>query len=156
NANPSIRHDIDRQLITWPSQCSSNERRRFSPMMQSPIQFETPSTRTASVVICAFITVAILIVGSNAMAAEDRRLFAGVAFGIATLSADASAMTSSPDISVSLYSPENGPAINTLLGFAVGRYVSVQANYLWNRNDVTLISSVVSPAAVGFYEQRRH
>jgi hypothetical protein len=56
---------------------------------------------------------------------------------------------------VALYKPENGPALNLFGGLHVHPYVSIQANYVWNRNNVTLFSSVVSAGASGFFEQRR-
>jgi hypothetical protein len=55
-----------------------------------------------------------------------------------------------------LYKPENGPALNLFLGMHVGRYVSVQGNYVWNRNELTLFSSFTTAEGGGFYEQRRH
>jgi hypothetical protein len=57
---------------------------------------------------------------------------------------------------VSLYKPENGLALNLFAGVHVRRYLTVQANYVWNRNDVTLFSSVTSADGGGFYEQRRN
>ena len=43
-----------------------------------------------------------------------------------------------------------------LAGVHLAQYFSVQANWMWNRNDITLISSFVTPQGGGFYEQRRH
>ena len=56
---------------------------------------------------------------------------------------------------VSLYKPENGPALNLFVGVHLGRYFTVQANYVWNRNDLTLFSSSASAQDGGFHEQRR-
>ena len=56
---------------------------------------------------------------------------------------------------VSLYKPENGPALNLFVGMHVGRYFTVQGNYMWNRNDLTLFSSFTSAQGGGFYEQPR-
>jgi hypothetical protein len=97
----------------------------------------------------------VLLTCSHASAQEERRLFAGALFGVSTLSADGRAVTSSPGAMISLYKPENGPALNVFTGFHVHRYFSLQANYMWNRNDVTLISSFLTPQRGGFYEQER-
>jgi hypothetical protein len=46
-------------------------------------------------------------------------------------------------------------AANALAGVHATRFLSVQANYIWNRNDLTLLASSVAPAGGGFYEQAR-
>lgn len=90
-----------------------------------------------------------------ALGQDHDRVYVGIVAGIATLSADAQSVTDPPRASVSLYSPENGPTLNAFAGVDLGRFISVQANYVWNRNDVTLLSSFTSPLAGGFVEQRR-
>jgi opacity protein-like surface antigen len=97
----------------------------------------------------------VLAMPSIAFAQEDRRIFVGALIGISTLSADGRAVTTAGSASISLYKPENGPALNVFTGVHLGHYFSVQGNYLWNRNDVLLVSSVVSGQGGGFYEQRR-
>lgn len=79
--------------------------------------------------------------------------FAGVLGGVATLSADARSMPTSQGLNVSLYKPENGPALNLFAGVDLNQYLSAQANYVWNRNDLTLSSS--SSASNSFYEEQR-
>ncbi|HLG58309.1 MAG TPA: outer membrane beta-barrel protein [Vicinamibacterales bacterium] len=91
----------------------------------------------------------------QAFAQDEDRLYAGVLVGISTLSADARASTQPSRAEVSLYKPENGPALNLFVGVHLGRYFTVQSNYVWNRNDLTLFSSVTSVEGGRFYEQRR-
>jgi hypothetical protein len=91
----------------------------------------------------------------RASAQDDDRVYAGAVFGVSTLSADARASTQPPRAEVSLYKPENGPALNLFAGVHVGRYFSIQGNYVWNRNDLTLFSSFTATEGGGFYEQRR-
>src|SRR5262245_17800993 len=79
--------------------------------------------------------------------------YVGVLAGLSTLSADARSEVTSRGADVSLYTPENGPAIDILFGIQVHRYVSLQANYIGNVNDVTLIS--VRSLDSAFYEQPR-
>jgi hypothetical protein len=93
---------------------------------------------------------------SLAAAQQDRRPFAGALFGVSTLSADGRSIISPSDAALSLYKPENGLAVNAFAGVHLAEFFSLQANYMWNRNDVTLVSSLVTAQGGGFYEQRRH
>ena len=79
--------------------------------------------------------------------------FVGAVAGIATLSADARAIVDGTSANVSLYKPENGPALNLLAGVHVNDYFSVQGNYVWNRN--MLMVSSVRTADGSFFEERR-
>ncbi len=90
-----------------------------------------------------------------AEAQQGLRPFVGVVAGVSTLSADARSEVTPDGADVSLYKPENGPAVNALVGLHVGRFFSVQANYIWNRNDLTLLSSRLTREGDGFYEQGR-
>jgi len=92
---------------------------------------------------------------SQALAQDEDRVYAGVLVGVSTLSADARASTQPSRAEVSLYKPENGPALNLFVGVHLGRYFTVQSNYVWNRNDLTLFSSVTSAEGGRFYEQPR-
>jgi len=91
----------------------------------------------------------------RAHAQDEDRLYAGVLVGVSTLSADARASTQPNRADVSLYKPENGPALNLFVGVHLGRYFTVQSNYVWNRNDLSLFSSVTSMEGGRFYEQPR-
>ncbi len=82
-------------------------------------------------------------------------MFAGVAAGIATLAADARSEITSSGADVSLYKPENGPALNIFVGSHVHEYLTVQGNYVWNRNDVTLTSVRATDSGPSFYDAPR-
>lgn len=97
----------------------------------------------------------LLVIPAATAAQETRRGYAGVVFGVSTLSADGRSETMPPEAVISLYKPENGWAVNVLAGYHLWRFFSLQANYVWNRNDLTLVSSFVTPDGGGFYEQRR-
>jgi predicted secreted protein len=75
-----------------------------------------------------------------AEAQQSRRVFVGAVAGVSTLSADARSEITTEGADVSLYKPENGPALNVLAGMHVPEYVTVQANYTWNGNDLALAS----------------
>ena len=91
----------------------------------------------------------------HASAQDEGRVYAGALVGVSTLSADARATTQPSRAEVSLYKPENGPALNLFVGVHLGRYVTVQSNYVWNRNDLALFSSVTSMEGGRFYKQPR-
>ena len=88
-----------------------------------------------------------------AEAQQNRRVFVGALAGVSTLSADARSAITSDGADVSLYKPENGPALNVFLGVHVREYVTVQANYIWNRNNLALTSVRSTALGPSFYEQ---
>lgn len=89
------------------------------------------------------------------MAQSRPRLFAGAITGVSTLSADARSEVTPGEVAVSLYKPENGPALNLLFGVDLHEYVAVQANYIWNRNDVVLTSVRATAVGSSVFEQPR-
>jgi hypothetical protein len=88
-------------------------------------------------------------------AAQNERGYVGVVAGFSILSADGRSVTTPDRSSVSLYDPGNGPAINAFGGFVVSDWVSVQANYIWNRNRLTLTATHALETGSQFYEQER-
>jgi len=67
--------------------------------------------------------------------------YIGVLAGIATLSADAGSQRTAQGLALSSYAPSNGGALDLFAGMHLHDYFSVQANYIWNRNDLVLNSS---------------
>lgn len=75
-----------------------------------------------------------------------QRYFVTAIGGVSTLSADA--ITRADAVTaVSLYKPENGPAFNIAGGVHLGDWFSLQANYMWNRNDLA-VTEVAGPASL--------
>jgi hypothetical protein len=72
---------------------------------------------------------------------------------LATLSGDGSAVVTASSAATSLLDPKNGGATSVFFGSHLFNYVSVQGNYIWNRNDITLVSALSSPAGASFYQQ---
>jgi outer membrane protein W len=91
-----------------------------------------------------------------AEAQDHEVVYVGGLFGISALSADARSVTTGTEAALSLYAPSNGFALNVFGGVHLAQYFSVQANWMWNRNDIELVSSVTTPQGGGFYEQQRH
>jgi Outer membrane protein beta-barrel domain len=79
----------------------------------------------------------------------------GAVGGVATLSADGRFILSGASSQTSLYKPENGPALNVFGGWDFSQYASLQGNYIWNRNDLTLVSTAFGAAGASDYEQAR-
>jgi len=90
---------------------------------------------------------------SQIFAFAQTKPFVGALGGVATLSADARSLPTSQGLSASSYKPENGPVLNLVAGVHLKQYLSVQANYVWNRNTLTLSSTTSSSSS--FYEERR-
>ena len=101
------------------------------------------------------LTVCLWLAPTVSLAQEPVRWFAGGLAGVSTLSADAQHELSMETLAVSLYKPENGLAANVFVGNHLTEYVTVQANYMWNQNDLTLLSSHSDGGSTAFYEQSR-
>lgn len=78
-------------------------------------------------------------------------VYFGVLGGIATLSGDARAVITPTSASTSSYEPSNGGAASAFVGAHILNYISLQADYVWNRNDVVLVSSINTPGGSSFY-----
>jgi hypothetical protein len=85
--------------------------------------------------------------------AAQTHIYLGTMGGLATLSGDGSASLNSSSASTSLFDPMNGGAAEVFLGVHSFHYVSFQADYVWDRNNVVLISTTGSPGALAFYRE---
>jgi hypothetical protein len=84
--------------------------------------------------------------------AQDR-IYVGALGGLATLSGDGRSVVGPTSIATSSYDPKNGPVASVFAGLHLFSYVSFQGNYIWNRNDVALVSSLTNPPTFSFYQQ---
>ena len=84
------------------------------------------------------------------------QFYTGAMGGIATLSGDSSSSVSAGGSSFSNYSPQNGFVLDVLAGWHLSDYFSVQANYNWNRNDLTLTAASFSNGLQQGYEETRN
>jgi hypothetical protein len=85
----------------------------------------------------------------------QQRYYAGAVAGIATLSADAQTAIESAATAVSLYRPFNGPALNAFGGVHLTDVVTLQGNYVWNRNALTVFTTRLSNAREDLLEEKR-
>jgi Outer membrane protein beta-barrel domain len=81
--------------------------------------------------------------------------YAGVLGGASTLSADARAVFEPSTAATASYKAENGPTIDAFAGVHWNDYVSLQLDYLWNRNNLTLdaLRASVTGAGTVLYER---
>lgn len=87
--------------------------------------------------------------------AQSGNFYAGALGGISTLSADGRSILTPASSAVSLYKPENGPALNLFAGWDFSRFVSVQGNYIWNANAISLVSTGFAGASGTSYQEMR-
>jgi hypothetical protein len=99
------------------------------------------------------VTVVLCLFATSAAAQQVARAYAGALAGVSTLSADARSEVTPNGADASLYVPENGAALNLVVGVHIHDYVTFQANYVWNVNDVVLTS--IRAVGSSFYEQPR-
>lgn len=85
--------------------------------------------------------------------AQEGPRYVGAVAGVATLSADARSEATAAGADVSLYKPENGVALNVFAGAHTHEYVTLQLNYIWNRNDLLLVSAADTPGGPAVSEQ---
>jgi hypothetical protein len=87
--------------------------------------------------------------------AASGQFYAGALGGFATLSADARFVISPQVVAFSLYKPENGASFSLFVGRHLTDYLSLEADYGWNRNDLTLTASSISPRGDTLYHELR-
>jgi hypothetical protein len=105
-----------------------------------------------AILLPVFTTVALM---GGSWPARGGDFYFGALGGMATLSADGRYILSGTSSQTSLYKPENGAALNLFGGWDFSQYASLQANYIWNRNDLTLVSTAFGPAGASDYQQAR-
>ncbi|HTQ54019.1 MAG TPA: outer membrane beta-barrel protein [Bryobacteraceae bacterium] len=98
--------------------------------------------------------ISVILLGTSPVAGAD--YYAGGIAAMATLSADGASVVSAAGSQVSGYKPENGPAFNLFFGRYIKEYVSVQGNFIWNSNKLTLFSNAISSDSTSFYSETRN
>jgi Outer membrane protein beta-barrel domain len=94
-------------------------------------------------------------VNGSARRAMAQNVYVGALGGLSTLSADGRPILTPSSSQVSLYKPQNGPALSVVAGWDFSRYVSVQGNYIWNGNDLTLVSTSSGSGSPSQFEETR-
>lgn len=102
-----------------------------------------------------FWLVAVAAVVAPGLARAQGNNFVGAVGGFAILSGDGKSNISASSTAVSLYKPETGPAFNVFVGRHLNDWFSLQANYMYNANDLTFTSATVVDGTQATYEQSR-
>ena len=86
-------------------------------------------------------------------AAQEPTYFAGLIAWSSQLSGDPTTIVTGGGFVTSDYKPATGPAVNVFAGVHLREHLTLQANYTWNRNGVTLFAAEGTPTESRFYEQ---
>ena len=84
------------------------------------------------------------------------QFYAGVLGGVSTISGDARSVLSPSSTAFSSYDPKNGGAVEILVGKHFSDYFTLQANYIWNRNPLTLTAAAFNNGIQGGYQETRN
>jgi hypothetical protein len=85
----------------------------------------------------------------------EAQVYAGIVGGVATLSGDARSTLSDFSTAFSSYDPRNGGALEILGGKHFSDYFTVQVNYIWNSNGLTLSSAALNGGKQAGYQELR-
>lgn len=83
------------------------------------------------------------------------QMYVGVLGGVTSLSGDARSLIGPGSTAFSLYDPENGGAVELLVGKHLADHFTIQGNYIWNANDLTVTAgSFMGGTQSGYQEVR--
>ncbi|MGB7586404.1 MAG: outer membrane beta-barrel protein [Terriglobales bacterium] len=88
-------------------------------------------------------------------ASAEAQFYAGALGGISTLSGDTAASVNSTSANFSTYNPQNGLALNALFGRHFNDFLTVQGDYVWNRNALHLTAATSGSGSIGDYDETR-
>ena len=97
----------------------------------------------------------LLLLGGVRNAFAQSEFYAGLQAGVSTLSGDAASTLSASAANFSSYNPVNGIALSAIFGRNISEYVSLQADYIYNRNRLTLASGAFSNGTLNSYQEVR-
>ena len=99
--------------------------------------------------------VLLLLAGWLSATPMEAQVYAGILGGAATLSGDARSTLSDSSTAFSSYGPKNGGALEILAGKHFSDYFTVQVNYIWNSNGLTLTSAALNGGTQAGYQELR-
>ena len=83
------------------------------------------------------------------------QIYVGALGGVASISRDARSTLNSVSSAFSSYNPRNGGALELLAGKHLSDYFTIQANYIWNANDMTVVSGAFTGGTQQGYQEVR-
>src|SRR6266704_1166955 len=98
----------------------------------------------------------LLILSFGCVFTAQAQFYAGVLGGISTLSGDARSLLSPSSSAFASYNPKNGGAVQVLVGSHFSDYFTLQANYIWSRNPLTLTAAAFNNGIQDGYQETRN
>src|SRR5258708_15980783 len=95
-----------------------------------------------------------LLLGVPSLASAQ--FYGGGVGGVGILSGDGRWEITPQNAAFSVYKPENGASFSLLVGRHVTDYLSLQADYGWNGNNLTLSANSISPQGQTLYQEARN
>lgn len=83
------------------------------------------------------------------------QFYAGVLGGVSTLSGDSRSLLSPGPTAFSSYDPKNGGEVELLAGRHFSDYLTLQVDYTWNSNNLTLTSATFNNGTQAGYQESR-
>jgi len=100
-------------------------------------------------------TAVVVLFGCYSAVTAQAQVYAGVLGGVSTLSGDSRALLGPGSTAFSSYDPRNGGAVEVLAGRHFSDYFTIQADYIWNRNALTLTSAAFNNGTQQGYQETR-
>ena len=100
--------------------------------------------------------IAVLVFFGGFCATAHGQFYAGVLGGVSTLSGDARSLLSPSTTAFASYDPKNGGAVQVLVGRHFSDYFTLQADYIWNRNALTLTAATFNSGIQDGYQETRN
>ncbi len=97
---------------------------------------------------------AVVFFGCCCAKAAHAQFYVGALGGVSTLSGDARSLISPGSSAFSSYDPNNGAAVEVVAGRHLSDYFTIQADYIWNRNALTLTSAAFNGTQQAYQETR--
>jgi hypothetical protein len=97
----------------------------------------------------------LLLLGGMRNVFAQNEFYGGLQAGVSTLSGDAASVLTASAANFSSYNPQNGIALSAIFGRNISEYVSLQADYIYNRNRLTLASGAFSNGTLNSYQEVR-
>ena len=97
----------------------------------------------------------VLFISWNSTMLVHAQLYVGLLGGVSSLSGDSRSLVSSGSTAFSSYDPKNGGAVEVLVGVQLSNWFAVQANYIWNSNELILSSAQFVNGTQQAYEETR-
>ncbi len=85
----------------------------------------------------------------------EGQFYVGAMGGLSTLSGDARSVIGATSTSFASYSPQNGMAVNALVGKHLTDFLTVQGDYVWNRNALSFSAAGFNSGSIAQYEETR-